>query len=202
MIVNKQKPIIFINDCGCIVDYNMLEEAILWYSNKPTTSIKHIYLHGNYPAVSIFKEKFHVHRLLMMYKMGKKLLRSEHVHHLDKNRLNCLIENLRIMDASEHTSTHLKGVKKSEEFRKIISERNKKRKGIKIKKSVNIPLNELKMYLKEGLSINNISKIFGCDWTTVKARIDEYGLNDLRKSYGKKYLKYGRNENPELLKND
>lgn len=57
MIVKFQKKIEFINDCNCIVDYEELEKAMLWYQDKPTSRLKHIYMFGNYPAVTIFKEK-------------------------------------------------------------------------------------------------------------------------------------------------
>ena len=60
MIVNKQKRIEFINDCNCIVDYIELEKAILWYQERPTSRLKHIYLSGNYPAVTIFNKKIHI----------------------------------------------------------------------------------------------------------------------------------------------
>lgn len=61
LIVKEQKKLEFINDCHCIVDYAELEKAINWYSDKPTARLKHIYMHGNYPAVSIYKEKIHIH---------------------------------------------------------------------------------------------------------------------------------------------
>lgn len=38
ILVNEQKKIVFINDCNAIVDYEELENAILWYSGKPTIS--------------------------------------------------------------------------------------------------------------------------------------------------------------------
>ena len=57
LIVNFQKRIEFINECNCIVDLNELEQAILWYQSKPTSSVKKIYLHGNCPAVSIHNQK-------------------------------------------------------------------------------------------------------------------------------------------------
>lgn len=58
LIVNFQKRIEFINECNCIVDLNELEQAILWYQSKPTSSVKKIYLYGNYPAVSIHNQKY------------------------------------------------------------------------------------------------------------------------------------------------
>lgn len=34
-------------------------------------------------------------------------------------------------------------------------------------------MNNLKEFLSKGYSINKISKIYGCDWSTVKNRINE-----------------------------
>ena len=59
MTVKIQKKIEFNNTCNCIVDYNELENAILWYIEKPVQSIKKIYIHGNYPAITINREKIH-----------------------------------------------------------------------------------------------------------------------------------------------
>lgn len=52
MTVKIQKKIEFNNTCNCIVDYNELENAILWYIKKPVQSIKKIYIHGNYSCCS------------------------------------------------------------------------------------------------------------------------------------------------------
>ena len=67
MIVNYQKKIEFVNDCNCIVDYDDLEKAILWYQDKPTSRLRHIYIHEGYPTITIFDKKLKVHRLLMEY---------------------------------------------------------------------------------------------------------------------------------------
>jgi len=173
MIVNYQKPIKFINDCGCLVDYEELEKAILWYSDRPVARLRKIYMHGRYPAVSIYHEKIHVHRLLMMYWNDRRLKTEEHVHHIDGNRLNAHKENLEIIIDSEHLSYHNKGKSLSSEHRQKISAANKMRRGMKHKKTVNIPLDELKNLIDKGYSLNKISKIYKCDWSTVKSRINE-----------------------------
>lgn len=46
MIVKFQKKIEFINDCNCIVDYEELEKAMLWYQDNLT--IDRINNDGNY----------------------------------------------------------------------------------------------------------------------------------------------------------
>ena len=160
MIVKKQKKIEFINDCGCVVDYGELEKAILFRCDKPTARLKHIYLHGNYPAVSIHKEKIHVHRLLMMYWIG--------------NKLNSIQENLSIVLNSAHLSGHNKGRQLSDEHRVKISENNHKRKGIRHRKTRDDVTYESVINLsKKGFSINKIASILNCDWTTVVARLNE-----------------------------
>ena len=106
MIVKHQKEIQFINDCGCLVDLTELAKAIQWYSDKPVARVKHIYMYGNYPAVSIYKEKIHVHRLLVMYWENRLLNPSEYVHHHDGNKLNALKDNLSIMEQRNHQSLH------------------------------------------------------------------------------------------------
>ena len=65
-MIKEQKKIKFVNDCNALVDYEELEKAVLWYAESHVISIKHIYMHGNYPAVSICDEKIHIHRLLIM----------------------------------------------------------------------------------------------------------------------------------------
>ena len=134
MIVKTQKPIKFINNCSCQVDYVELEKAIIWYSSKPTAQIKSIYLYGYYPAVSIYDHKIHIHRLLMMYWLNRDLENTEYVHHIDCDRLNCNKQNLKIMSPSAHQSLHRKGIKLSVEHRRNIGLANKNRKGMKYKK--------------------------------------------------------------------
>jgi len=116
MKVKIQKPIEFRNQCNCLVDYDELEKAIIWYSDKPTARLKSIYLHGGgglYPSVSIYDKKISVHRLLMMYWLNRDLGCYEYVHHKDGNPLNARFENLQIMAAAEHPVHHLKGRKQS-----------------------------------------------------------------------------------------
>ena len=173
MIVNKQKPINFINGANCLVDYNELEKAILWYQERPTASNKKIYLFGDYPAVSIHNEKIHVHRLLMMYWLNSVIPTEYSVHHINNNKLDARRENLSLMLNSMHNSIHMKGNKFSREHRNKISEANRKRKGIKLKKRHNIPSHELSDLLKYGFSILRISELYEVDWSTIKSRIDE-----------------------------
>ena len=101
MIIKIQKPIKFNNTCNCIVDYDELEKAILWYSNKPVKSIKKIYIHAKYPAVTINRDKIHVHRLLMSYWLKAEIPSDFYVHHINENKLDARKENLAIIWASQ-----------------------------------------------------------------------------------------------------
>jgi hypothetical protein len=89
-----------------VVDEGELIKAILWYSSKPIARVKTVYVYGKYPAVSIYNEKIHIHRLLMMYWLNRKLSSEEYVHHKDENRLNALRRNLEIVGQSKHQSQH------------------------------------------------------------------------------------------------
>lgn len=46
------------------------------------------------------------HRVILERQLGRRLTRSEHVHHKDGNTLNNNLDNLEIVSASEHTIRH------------------------------------------------------------------------------------------------
>ena len=176
----KQSKLYFDNKCNCLVDYELLEKAMLWFSEGNIKQRRTIYLHGKYPAVSVFDKKIHVHRLLAMYREKSCILFSIHAHHIDGNKLNACLENIQLVIASSHISYHNKGRKLSEDHKLKISAANKGRKGIVMKKKYNINLSDLKNMLNLKMSINSIAKHYGCDWSVIKNRI---------------------NQNPELLNN-
>jgi len=113
MIIKSQKPIEFINQCGCIYKTEDLLDAIKWYSKRPVARIKTIYLYGEYPAISIYEQKIHLHRLLVMWILKRELDTSEYVHHEDGNKLNALTTNLVIQSSEEHQRLTNKGRRQS-----------------------------------------------------------------------------------------
>lgn len=137
MIIKLQKKIEFINDCNCLVNYKLLEKAIKWYSNRPVARIKHIYLYGKYPAVSIYDKKLHIHRLLIMYFIREDLESNIYIHHIDGNPLNNLEINLEIMEASKHQSLINRGRKQNQEWiKKRITKTANAKRGKKYPKNI------------------------------------------------------------------
>ncbi len=61
------------------------------------------------PYIRCMKEgKFvYEHRWIMEQKIGRKLRRNEHVHHINGNPKDNRIENLEILSNSDHAKTHL-----------------------------------------------------------------------------------------------
>jgi hypothetical protein len=176
-MVKIQKPIRFENECGAIVDYDELRKAIIWFSDKPQQSIKHIYMHGKYPAVSIFKTKIHIHRLLMMYWLNTDIPFEYSVHHLNENKMDARKENLALILNTSHLSKHNKGRKPSNGAIHKLVERNHNSKGKRRSyKRSDVSIEEVWDLHLKGYSINKISIKLGCDWTTVQKRI--YDVKD------------------------
>lgn len=171
MIVKSQKEIKFINDCDCIVDEKELAAAILWYQHRPTVSIKHIYMHGCYPAISIHKQKIHIHRLLMLYWNNGKLPTNKQVHHKNGNKKDASFDNLTFIDAGVHQSFHNKGKTLPPQVRAAIIRCNHLKKG-KRAKPHRQDITTLMVYNlhEKGMSFNEISKKFNLNWECVKQR--------------------------------
>lgn len=59
-----------------------------------------------YMRVTIGKRRILLHRHIMEGHLGRKLTRSEIVHHIDGNNKNNDIENLKVMTQNEHIALH------------------------------------------------------------------------------------------------
>lgn len=67
-----------------------------------------IHIRNGYRCISVDGKGYMEHRYVMEQHIGRSLLRSEHVHHIDGNRSNNALENLELIPASEHYKVHLK----------------------------------------------------------------------------------------------
>lgn len=69
--------------------------------------------HGRTPywRITIDGKRVFEHRYIMEKKLGRKLLSSEVVHHIDHDSLNNDIDNLQVMSWSEHTLHHHEGAR-------------------------------------------------------------------------------------------
>ena len=110
----------------------ILKEAILNYTVKPVTRLKKVYMHGKYPAVSIYKEKIHIHRLIAILLYGGKVYEKKYyVHHINGNRKDARKNNLILMDISEHQRLHNKGKTISNKHKNAIRNYNLSRPKVK-----------------------------------------------------------------------
>jgi len=173
MTILRQRPLVFDNACGCVVDEEILARAMLAFTDKPLLSRKRIFMYGRYPAISIHGQKIHIHRLVAWYCLATSLVAHLVVHHRDGNPLNCAVANLAIITDSIHATNHLKGRSLSAAHKAKIAKANRARKGHQIAKRVDIDLGVLHEMLAQGRSINAIARHFHVDWSTISARIHE-----------------------------
>jgi len=69
-------------------------------SDYPARYVANSYRNGG-------QQHIRLHRFVMEQHIGRKLLRSEHVHHINGNREDNRIENLALVSASAHAKIHM-----------------------------------------------------------------------------------------------
>lgn len=63
---------------------------------------------NGYLTICIGNKKQYIHRLVMEECLGRKLERSEHVHHINGDKTDNRIENLELLSIQEHERRHAK----------------------------------------------------------------------------------------------
>lgn len=122
-------------------------------------------MENKYVAIKVEGVKKDLHRVLMENHLGRKLGFNEVVHHINGDKSDNSIENLKVMSRSEHTRMHMTGysAKKStiEKLRTIGIEKRPL-----AKLSVE-NVKEVRQMLSTGMSCGQISKKFNVDRTSI-----------------------------------
>ena len=84
----------------------MLPYDMANYTNHPRKPRSELSPHTRCRLVRRNGKKVREHRWMMEQHLGRKLLPTEHVHHLNGDPLDNRIENLRVMDQNAHIRLH------------------------------------------------------------------------------------------------
>lgn len=163
----------FINSCNCIVDYNILEKAIIEECNRrgiePKDSYK-IYDYRGYAGISLKHDKVSIHRIIGKYMVGFNFGRNICVHHLDGNKMNNSISNLQVIRSELHIKEH--------DLHKYIPEDYKRNFGKRMKPIVSrtdVTKENVAELRRMGLTIQEFAKKLNCGKNTVSRRL---GMKD------------------------
>src|ERR1051325_4054431 len=102
-----------------------------------------------YRIIRVDGRKVREHRWIMEQHLGRRLKPTEDVHHLDGNKLNNSITNLRVIDHAAHTIEH---------------------------NPLTWSIETAKTMLAEGVTVNNIAKALGVDYSSVRDALRSRGL--------------------------
>lgn len=166
----------FINECECIVDYEILYNAI---DNKCKTlncyfhNEYRIVLRNNYPAVCINRQWFYVHILVCEFINGR-VRKGYIVHHKDKNKLNATLENLEIMTNRKHLKQHGEE-RKGIDFRSAEGRANSINSAREVRTRKDVTVERVTELRNKGLTIPEIAKELNCGINTVNRRL---GMKD------------------------
>jgi hypothetical protein len=119
----------------------------------------------NYKGIKVQGIKRDEHRFVMESFIGRKLSNQEVVHHKDGDILNNKIENLEIMELSEHSRMHMLGKKLSPETRdklREIGRRTRARAKLSIEQ-----VTEIRKMLDRGVSGCSLAKLYNVDIRTI-----------------------------------
>ena len=100
------------NTCHCVVDNDLLTEAILAQSTTGKKSFT-IFEDGVQPVIILNGRPTRVSRIMARYIWPKQMKKGTVVHHCDRDPLNNTVDNLKIMSLGSHTSLHRKAKHKT-----------------------------------------------------------------------------------------
>lgn len=134
-----------------------------------------------YKAVKIEGKKYDVHRLVMEEHLGRSLGINDIIHHIDGDKRNNDISNLKLMTRSEHSSMHVKeimnnnGEAQKRTTKARITYSNRYTRGKLNRDQV---LNIIELCKSKSITKKEIAKMFNIDRSTVyKIRIGEIWSN-------------------------
>lgn len=132
----------------------------------------------NYKAIKVNGGKIDEHRHIMQKKLGRKLQFNEVVHHLDGDKSNNSLKNLRVMSRSEHSRLHQSGNSLKESTKekiKFIARRNRTS-----SKLSDTQIHEIRRMLSDGLKVSEIA---------MKFSVSRYAIYRIKNNQAFSYVK-------------
>lgn len=139
---------------------------------------------NKYKSLRINGIKYDEHRMIIENYLGRKLNRNEVVHHINGDKSDNRIENLKVMSLSEHTKLHMKNRKISLEVRNKISKSSIGKINSKRTFDENTVFEIYKKH-SQGTSNRKIAKLYGVSHATIDCIING-------KLYKEIYAKYNK----------